>query len=142
MPTPVDSEKLYCCPNPLNGHNSIMTDENTGTRDTTDNKNAGQSSATHGTLTTDLKEIIAGDSFSLPDRTNNFVRVAHGEKTQISFSSLNVCGLVSKLKYPEFIDLIHQHEIIEIQESKLDDTDKIDIPGYTVFFSRILEPVF
>ena len=44
-----------------------------------------------------------------------------------------MCRLVSRLKCPEFIDLIHEYEIIGIQESKTDDTDQIDIPSYTVF---------
>ena len=44
-----------------------------------------------------------------------------------------MCGLVSKLKFPEFINLINQFDIVGIQESKTDNTDVINIPGYSVF---------
>ncbi|MCG8046283.1 MAG: hypothetical protein N0E48_11620, partial [Candidatus Thiodiazotropha endolucinida] len=46
--------------------------------------------------------------------------------------SLNVCGLVSKSNYPEFLELIKNYDLIGIQESKTDDCDFIDIPGYNV----------
>ncbi|MCG8112265.1 MAG: reverse transcriptase domain-containing protein [Candidatus Thiodiazotropha taylori] len=49
--------------------------------------------------------------------------------------SLNVCGLSSKLKCPEFIELINQYEIIGLQETKTDDADTyIELPGYTICF--------
>lgn len=38
----------------------------------------------------------------------------------------------NKLKIPEFIDLIHEHDIIGLQETKLDDVDTTDIPGYKI----------
>ena len=44
-----------------------------------------------------------------------------------------MCGLVSKLKFPEFINLINQFDIVGIQESNTDNTDVINIPGYSVF---------
>lgn len=44
-----------------------------------------------------------------------------------------MCGLVSKLKFPEFLSLINQFYIIGIQESKKDNTDVINIPGYSVY---------
>ena len=44
-----------------------------------------------------------------------------------------MCGLKSKLLYPEFVNLIEQYDIIGIQESKLDDVDNINIQGYQVF---------
>ena len=47
--------------------------------------------------------------------------------------SLNVCGLISKIKCPEFIDLVRNYDIVGIQESKTDDTDVIEIPGYSIF---------
>ena len=39
----------------------------------------------------------------------------------------------SKINYPEFITFIKQHDIIGVQESKLDDVDKISIEGYQIF---------
>ena len=49
--------------------------------------------------------------------------------------SLNVCGLVTKSNYPEFIDLIRNYDIIGIQESKTDDCDFVNKPGYNVYFT-------
>ena len=64
--------------------------------------------------------------------------VKHGQtqpgKTQLNILTLNVCGLNSKLQIPEFISLIQNHDIICLQETKLDDTDTfIELPGYKVF---------
>ena len=46
---------------------------------------------------------------------------------------INVCGLKSKLRCPEFTSLINDHDIVCVQESKLDDIDQIEITDYTVF---------
>ena len=54
-------------------------------------------------------------------------------KTSIQFLSINVCGLKSKLLCPDFISFIGKYDIIGVQESKLDDVDKIQVPGYQVF---------
>ena len=45
----------------------------------------------------------------------------------------NVCVLKSKLLCPEFVSFIQQYDIIGIQESKLDDVDKMQIQGFQVF---------
>ena len=50
--------------------------------------------------------------------------------------SLNVCGLVTRSNYPEFIDLIRNYDILGIQESKTDDCDFVNIPGYNVYFNN------
>ena len=55
---------------------------------------------------------------------------------QLKFLSLNVCGLVSKSNYPEFLDLIRNYGIIGIQESKTDACDSINIPGYNIYFNN------
>ena len=47
-----------------------------------------------------------------------------------------MCGLVSKSYYPEFIELIRNYDIIGIQESKTDNCDFINIPGYDVYFNN------
>ena len=49
------------------------------------------------------------------------------------FLSLNVCGLKSKLLCPDFVAFIETYDIIGIQESKLDDVDRINFEGYSVF---------
>ena len=55
---------------------------------------------------------------------------------QLKFLSLNVCSLVSKSNYPEFLDLIGNYGIIGIQESKTDACDSINIPGYNIYFNN------
>ena len=52
--------------------------------------------------------------------------------TKLKFLSINVCGLKSKLKIPEFISLINSYDIIGVQETKLDNADCVTVPGYTV----------
>ena len=52
----------------------------------------------------------------------------------LSFLGLNVCGILSKMKHPDFLSLISNHDIIAISESKLDDTDAVDVPGYVAFY--------
>ena len=54
---------------------------------------------------------------------------------QLKILTLNVCGLNSKLKCPEFISFLNHYDIIGLQETKTDDTDThIEIPGYKIFF--------
>ena len=53
-----------------------------------------------------------------------------------------MCGLVSKLKCPEFLTLIKEYDLIGIQETKTDDVDSYtEIPGYGFFFF-IIEKIF
>ena len=47
--------------------------------------------------------------------------------------SLNVCGLVSKLKNPDFVEFITAYDIICLTETKLDQYDEVDIlEGFTL----------
>ncbi|MCW4346970.1 MAG: reverse transcriptase domain-containing protein [Candidatus Thiodiazotropha endolucinida] len=61
---------------------------------------------------------------------------SHSENKRLNFLSINVCGLISKLNCPEFISLVNNYDIIGLQETKLDDIDTIEIPGYTAFFNN------
>ena len=59
------------------------------------------------------------------------------KKTTLKVLSLNVCGLVSKLKCPEFISLIQEYDLIGIQETKADDLNSyVEIPGYEIYFQN------
>ena len=49
--------------------------------------------------------------------------------------TLNVCGIHSKLKRPDFIEFISKHDIVGICETKMDQFDQISIDGFTVFSS-------
>ena len=48
---------------------------------------------------------------------------------------LNCCGFKSKLKYPEFENLIRSNDFVCFVETKTDMFDSIDLPGY-VFKSK------
>ena len=49
----------------------------------------------------------------------------------LKFLCINVCGLLARLRCPEFVELLQGYDIIGIQESKTDDTVNIYLPGYT-----------
>lgn len=68
-----------------------------------------------------------------PQNVNFSSSVNLQDNKQILLLSINVCGLKSKLLCPEFTSFISQYDIIGLQESKLDDVDKINIPGYQVY---------
>ena len=40
------------------------------------------------------------------------------------------------MKHPDFLSLIFNHDIIAISESKPDDTDSVDVPGYVPFYKN------
>ncbi len=48
---------------------------------------------------------------------------------------VNICGLRSKLKSPDFEEYLHTKDILAIAETKLDRYDKIDLPGYKIYRS-------
>ncbi|MES9880523.1 MAG: reverse transcriptase family protein [Sedimenticola sp.] len=51
----------------------------------------------------------------------------------MKIGTLNVCGLKSRILYPEFIDLVNLYDILCVTETKLDAFDIISIPNYTLF---------
>ena len=53
------------------------------------------------------------------------------ESQIVKFYFLNVCGLVSKLLIPDFIDFVRDFDIFCIVETKLDKFDDINVEGYT-----------
>ena len=54
----------------------------------------------------------------------------------MTFLSVNVCGLRSKLNCPDFVSLINKYDIIGVQETRTDDIDTIIIPGYSVYLNN------
>ena len=43
---------------------------------------------------------------------------------------LNVNGLLSKTRLPEFLEMIKDYDIIAFAESKTDDIDNFNLPGF------------
>ena len=58
------------------------------------------------------------------------------EYCELSCLALNVCGLRTKMLSPDFLHLIENYNVVALSETKLDDLDKICIPGYTLFFKN------
>ena len=58
------------------------------------------------------------------------------EKINVNCLTLNVCGVRSKLLSDDLLQLIDKYDIISLSETKLDDLDTVDIPGYTVFYKN------
>jgi len=50
----------------------------------------------------------------------------------VKVASLNVCGLLSKIICPEFVNFVKRHDIVGLQEVKTDEFDvlSVEIPGY------------
>ena len=48
----------------------------------------------------------------------------------LNILSLNCCGVKLRLQYPEFCHLVCNQDIICLQETKTDDLDTIELPGY------------
>ena len=55
---------------------------------------------------------------------------------KLIFLSINICGLKSKLRFSEFKNLINSYDIVRVQESKLDDLDSVQLPGYEIVFKN------
>jgi len=50
----------------------------------------------------------------------------------LKVASVNVCGLLSKVICPEFLEFINKYDIVGLQETKIDEFDEstVEIPGY------------
>ena len=46
---------------------------------------------------------------------------------------VNVCGLYSKLKVPDFIEFVNKYDIVALAETKTGDYSNVDITGYSLF---------
>ncbi|MES9881062.1 MAG: reverse transcriptase domain-containing protein [Sedimenticola sp.] len=62
--------------------------------------------------------------------------ISENESAQLTFLSLNVCGLKSKLLLPEFHDYIQDYDIIGFQETKTDLIDEITLPNFNLYFKH------
>eukprot|EP00745_Piridium_sociabile_P015887 TRINITY_DN23701_c0_g1_i2.p1 TRINITY_DN23701_c0_g1~~TRINITY_DN23701_c0_g1_i2.p1 ORF type:complete len:225 (-),score=19.75 TRINITY_DN23701_c0_g1_i2:6-680(-) len=54
----------------------------------------------------------------------------------LCFLALNVFGVLSKSRYPDFVSLINQYDVVAVSESKLSDADEVQIAGYTAFYKN------
>ena len=57
-------------------------------------------------------------------------KVVNDSFCKLKVLALNVCGLVSKLRNPDFIECISLYGIICLTETKLDNCDEAELDGY------------
>ena len=82
------------------------------------------------------QDMIYNDS-TLNDDCNSSLDSTPGvNSNELSCIAINVCGFKSKEIFPDFIQLIRNHDIICISESKLADTDSVKVDGYTAFYKN------
>ncbi|CAG2228304.1 unnamed protein product [Mytilus edulis] len=65
---------------------------------------------------------------NLPDSEQYLTRTSN---CKINMLTLNCCGVIKRMHYPEFIDMVQEFDFISLVETKTDDLDKINIPGFT-----------
>ncbi|MEW8546069.1 MAG: endonuclease/exonuclease/phosphatase family protein [Candidatus Thiodiazotropha sp.] len=71
-------------------------------------------------------------------KTSNDVCSSKFEKLRCA--SLNVCGIKRRVNYPEFCELVQEHDIFCVAETKLDKHDTVQIEGYTFLSQSRKQP--
>ena len=66
----------------------------------------------------------------LSDSLHSLNSSIENENKKVRVMCLNCCGIKTRLQYPEFISLIQSNDIMCLVETKTDDIDIIDCPGY------------
>jgi hypothetical protein len=51
----------------------------------------------------------------------------------LKIGSLNVCGLKTRSKFPDFVEAVKMFDILCVQETKLDQYDLVSVPDYSFF---------
>ncbi|CAG2251665.1 unnamed protein product [Mytilus edulis] len=70
-----------------------------------------------------LRLQASSDTCSIPRKNSS-------AGSDLNILCLNCCGIKSRVNYPEFKDIIDNHEIVCLAETKTDDIDVINLPGY------------
>ena len=47
-----------------------------------------------------------------------------------------MCGLNKRSNYPEFIELVNKYDVLCFVETKTDDCDQIDLPGFQMLYMK------
>ena len=70
---------------------------------------------------------------SSSNKTNQSTTGQQNEQLQIG--TLNMCGILTKVKYPDFTEMINDFHFLCVTETKVDKHDIITVPNYT-FLSK------
>ena len=73
---------------------------------------------------------------SLPDVANVYDFIDKGGNRTLKIVTLNICGVFSKLNFPEFFDFVNMFDVICLVETKLDPYDSFQVEGYDTFTYR------
>ena len=79
----------------------------------------------------EVTQLLSYDAGSCASSNNSSIIT----NDKITIGTLNVCSLKPKMNYPEFIELVKQYTIFCVLETKIDQFDIINCPGYK-FFSK------
>ena len=69
----------------------------------------------------------------LPDVANVYDFIDKGGNRTLKLVTLNICGVFSKLNFPELYDFVNMFEVICLVETKLDPYDSFQVEGYDTF---------
>ena len=68
-------------------------------------------------------------SVNIDNKNNNSKNPKQNDQIQIG--TLNMCGIITKTKYPDFTKMIDDFHLFCVTETKVDKYDIITIPNYT-----------
>lgn len=82
-----------------------------------------------------LKCVSVDHSYSkssiYSDKLKLYIENTKSSIAELKLVFINVCGLCSKLKFPDFINFVNAHNVVNLAKTKLDCFDKPTINGYT-----------
>ena len=61
---------------------------------------------------------------------NSCANILEDHPNSLKIYALNVCGIISKLKYPDLEEICENHDILCFLESKLDDLDEVEFKNF------------
>lgn len=81
----------------------------------------------------DNATLYVGQSNNVNNVSDYSNSLTSPDPTSVKLVCINVCGLTSKLQFPDFIDFINKYDIVCKTETKRDKCDIIEIPNFDVF---------
>ena len=76
---------------------------------------------------------MSSENHEEPDVVNLSEFMDIGGSRALKFVTLNTCGVLSKLKFSEFLDFVNTFDVICLVETKLDSYDSFQIDGFNTY---------
>ena len=67
------------------------------------------------------------------DQSRNILHERLVSNKTLQFATLNVCGLKTRSKYPDFVDFCNKYDFLCFTETKIEETEVISIPEFISF---------